>query len=194
MPNGRTRLTGRLIAVGLPLLAVGALTAACSSSGGKPPAAASGASVTASGSSATAPAGALTITVVGGHLTDGSSRTLYLWVADKGGTSSCSGTCATVWAPVPGPATPAAGSGVSAAQLSTITRSDGTRQVVYAGHPLYYFAEDGAAGSAKGEGSDGFGAKWWEVSASGQAVTTSDAPSAPTTSASPSGRGGGYGY
>ena len=50
-------------------------------------------------------------------------------------------------------------------------RSDGTEQVTYKGHPLYYFVADTSAGSTKGQGSDAFGAKWWLVAPSGTAIT-----------------------
>ena len=61
----------------------------------------------------------------------------------------------------------------SASDLGTITRSDGTKQVTYNGHPLYYYAGDSGAGMASGQGSDSFGAKWWLVSPSGSDVTAS---------------------
>ena len=54
--------------------------------------------------------------------------------------------------------------GVQADLLGTSKRADGTLGVTYAGHPLYYFSGDQAAGEANGKGSDGFGAKWWPVS------------------------------
>jgi predicted lipoprotein with Yx(FWY)xxD motif len=60
-----------------------------------------------------------------------------------------------------------------ASDLGTITRSDGTKQVTYDGHPLYYFVGDKGAGQASGQGSDGFGAKWWLVSPAGADVTAS---------------------
>src|SRR4029453_1626752 len=44
-----------------------------------------------------------------------------------------------------------AGDGVTGA-LATIARDDGSLQVTYAGAPLYYFANDGAAGDVKGQG------------------------------------------
>jgi hypothetical protein len=61
----------------------------------------------------------------------------------------------------------------SASDLGTITRSDGTKQVTYDGHPLYYYAGDSGSGMASGQGSDSFGAKWWLVSPSGSDVTAS---------------------
>jgi predicted lipoprotein with Yx(FWY)xxD motif len=43
-------------------------------------------------------------------------------------------------------------------------------QVTYAGHPLYYYAGDGAPGQTSGEGLDQFGGVWWALSRSGAAV------------------------
>jgi len=62
---------------------------------------------------------------------------------------------------------------VNASDLGTIMRSDGSEQVTYKGHPLYYFVADTSAGSTKGQGSDGFGAKWWLIAPSGAAITAS---------------------
>jgi hypothetical protein len=60
-----------------------------------------------------------------------------------------------------------------ASDIGTITRSDGTKQVTYDGHPLYYFSGDSGPGTASGQGSDGFGAKWWLVAPTGSDVTAS---------------------
>jgi predicted lipoprotein with Yx(FWY)xxD motif len=68
---------------------------------------------------------------------------------------------------------PHAGNGVSQALLGTITRADGTMQVTYNGHPLYYFSADPGAGTAKGEGVKAFGAEWYVVSASGSKIDIS---------------------
>ena len=75
---------------------------------------------------------------------------------------------------------------MTASGLGTITRSDASKQVTYDGHPLYYFAGDSGPGQASGQGSDGFGVKWWLVAPSGQKITgavTATAPSAPASSA-----------
>ncbi|MGA2925622.1 MAG: hypothetical protein ABSG43_06420 [Solirubrobacteraceae bacterium] len=108
----------------------------------------------------------------GTYLTGAGGRALYLWVADSDGASSCSGACAKAWPPLTTTATPVASGGVQASDLATITRSDGTKQVTYKGHPLYYFIADPSAGTTKGQGSDSFGAKWWLVAPSGVAITT----------------------
>ena len=60
-----------------------------------------------------------------------------------------------------------AGSGVSQALLGTVKRADGTEQVTYNGHPLYYYVGDTGPGTAKGQGSKDFGASWYVLSAKG---------------------------
>ena len=131
----------------------------------------------------------------GVHLTGASGRSVYLWAADSSGKSSCSGACAKVWPPVLTKTKAIVGHGAKADDLGTISRSGSTKQVSYKGHPLYYFAEDAAAGMTKGQGSDSFGAKWWLVAPSGSAITTGAAP-APVSSgssSSSSSAGGGWG-
>jgi predicted lipoprotein with Yx(FWY)xxD motif len=131
-------------------------------------------------------------------LTDGSGRAVYLWVKDTGDASTCSGACAGAWPPVMATGTVTAAGGASASDLGTITRSDGSKQVTYDGHPLYYYAGDSGSGMASGQGSDSFGAKWWLVSPSGSDVTASVSSfaagggSAPAASSSASAGVGGY--
>jgi len=151
-------------------LAVGALLAAgCSSS---TPPSTSGGGAAAAGRGGTAGSVAIDARTGpdGSYLTDGSGRTLYLFMADKSGGSACSGACASAWPALTTKGTAAAGSGVTASDLGTITRSDGTKQVTYNGHPLYYFAKDKSAGQAGGQGTVGFGAAWWVVSPVGMAI------------------------
>jgi predicted lipoprotein with Yx(FWY)xxD motif len=97
-------------------------------------------------------------------------RTLYLFEGDKGGKPSCSGACAAAWPPFTVKGQPQAGSGLTASKLSTARRSDGALQVVYAGHPLYYYAGDTTAGQTNGQGLDQFGAEWYVVGPSGHTV------------------------
>jgi len=162
----RLRMSGG-VAAAVVVVAV----AACGSSNGS-----------SSASKAAAPANATSVATANGadgkYLVGASGRALYLWVADPSGKSVCAGACARFWPPLLTTSTPAAGGGVTAGRLGTITRSNGSKQVTYDGHPLYYFALDKSKGSLKGQGSDNFGAKWWLVAPSGTAITKSTA--APT--------------
>jgi predicted lipoprotein with Yx(FWY)xxD motif len=130
-------------------------------------------------------------TKLGKVLATKSGMTLYLFKIDKKGSSACYGQCATYWPPLLTKAKPSAGTGVKANLLGTIKRKNGTKQVTYAGHPLYLFKLDKQAGQVNGEGQDFFGGKWYGVNASGNAVTHAPAggtTSTPTTTTSP------YGY
>jgi predicted lipoprotein with Yx(FWY)xxD motif len=57
--------------------------------------------------------------------------------------------------------------------ISTVTRADGTKQVTYNGHPLYFFTQDKDAGDAYGQGVKAFGADWYVMAPSGQKVDES---------------------
>jgi predicted lipoprotein with Yx(FWY)xxD motif len=161
--------------------AIVAITVAACSSGGTSSSSAAQATgapaASSSGAAASGSSGATEITTASSSgstfLTDGSGRAVYLWVKDTGDASQCSGACAGAWPPVTATGSVTAGGSATASDLGTITRSDGTKQVTYDGHPLYYFAGDSGAGQASGQGSDGFGAKWWLVSPAGADVTAS---------------------
>ena len=187
------------VKLGIPLAAVLA-TAACSSAATASSPSAPASSAPAAGSSASASTTGTVITThagsAGAFLTAGSGRTVYLWAKDGMNMSACSGACAAAWPPVPATGQLTAAGGAKASDLGTITRSDGTKQVTYDGHPLYYFVGDSAAGQANGQGSDNFGAKWWLVASSGAKITASDTAAAanapaPSTPAS-SNAGGGW--
>jgi predicted lipoprotein with Yx(FWY)xxD motif len=126
-------------------------------------------------------------------LVDQHGKSLYMFGKDSHGKSSCSGACAQNWPPLLTTSDPKAGSGVSAAKLSTVKRSDGKTQVTYHGHPLYGFIADQAAGDVNGQGINAFGGLWSLLMGSGAKVTGtgSGAPSptpmpSPTPSPSPS--------
>ncbi len=123
----------------------------------------------------------------GAYLTDGTGRTLYLFALDTSGKSACNGACAAAWPPLHTTGATTAGAGVTASKLTTVTRNDGSRQVVYDGHPLYYFTGDRAAGQIHGQGVNAFGGFWWLVSPAGAPIMSSASPSAPA----PSGGSGG---
>ncbi len=96
--------------------------------------------------------------------------TVYMFEGDKGAASSCSGACASVWPPVTTGDAPTVVGAAHSADLGTIKRSDGTTQVTYKGHPLYFFARDKDSGDAYGQGVNGFGADWYVLTPSGAKV------------------------
>ncbi len=94
-------------------------------------------------------------TSLGKVLADERSMTLYTFVNDppNEGKSVCNGNCAAIWPPLPAPATGAPAKPAEAASaITVITRDDGSKQVAYAGQPLYRYSADAAPGDTKGEG------------------------------------------
>jgi len=167
---------------GVAGLAALALTvSACGSSGSS--SSGTAANTPAAGGSSSAAAGGSTVTekTIGSQqvVVDSSGMTLYWFAIDTPTKSNCSGQCATFWPPVKGPVT--AGSGVTGT-LGTITRSDGTTQATYDGHPLYTFVGDKSPGQNTGNGKNLSGGLWWEMTVSG------------STPPATAGAGGGGGY
>ena len=109
-------------------------------------------------------------TGLGRVVVDASGRTLYLFEKDKRGHSACSGACASYWPPVLTTAKPVAAAGTQRSLLGTIRRANGTKQVTYAGHPLYRFFGDTKRGQTNGEGLHDFGAGWYVLSPSGKKI------------------------
>jgi predicted lipoprotein with Yx(FWY)xxD motif len=143
----------------LTLAAGVALSSACSSSGGS---SGSGPTPQATGEAISAQS-----TSLGKILVDGRGRTVYVFANDKTNVSTCDGACAADWPPVPAPSPlPASPPGVPGA-LGTTARSDGTSQLTVAGHPLYTFSGDSAAGQTKGQGITLNGGLWTVVSPAG---------------------------
>jgi len=97
-------------------------------------------------------------------LTNAKGFTLYSFAPDTSTKSACNGSCAQYWPPVPGHVT--AGPGVTGT-LGTITRSDGSSQATYNGHPLYTYVSDTAPGQANGNNLNLNGGLWHEVTVSG---------------------------
>ena len=176
----RNLITAVAVAAGIALAATACSSGASSSSStAATPAASSAtaqpnsptAAASASSSMAAMTIGLQSVSGIPGHfLADGQGRTLYLFEADKSTTSTCTGACAATWPPVTASAMPMAGGGVSQSLLGTTKRADGTEQVIYNGHPLYYFAADTGSGMVKGQGSKEFGAGWYVLDAKGSKI------------------------
>ena len=108
---------------------------------------------------------ALKTTTIGGTtvLTNAKGLTLYSFAPDTPAASKCYGSCAAYWPPVTG--TTAAGQGLPG-KVTVITRTDGSHQLTYNGHPLYTYIGDTAPGQAKGNNLNLNGGLWHEVPAS----------------------------
>jgi predicted lipoprotein with Yx(FWY)xxD motif len=181
------------------LVAATTLSACASSSGGSAAPAAGG-----STGSSNAASTALTIEThsgpLGTFLTDGNGKTLYMFASDTSAKSTCSGQCAVFWPPVTTSSTPTVTGTAAMSDVGSITRADGSKQVTYNGHPLYYFKDDSAAGDTTGQGNNTFGAKWWVLSAKGTPIEgaaaaggapspTSKSSKSSTSSSAPAGGG-----
>lgn len=89
---------------------------------------------------------------LGKILTDANGKTLYYFSLDHNGESVfCVDNCIDAW-PIFYQANLTLGAGLDASDFGKVTRADGTQQSTYKGWPLYYFANDAAAGETKGEG------------------------------------------
>ena len=120
------------------------------------------------GANSAAPAAtatALKTTTIDGTtvLTNAQGFTLYSFAPDTPTSSKCYGSCAVYWPPVTG--TAAAGQGLPG-KVTTITRTGGSRQLTYNGHPLYTYIGDAAPGQARGNNLNLNGGLWHEVPAS----------------------------
>ena len=105
-------------------------------------------------------------TKLGDHLVDAQGRTLYLFEADHGTTTACTGSCVAAW-PAATAATASAGKGIDATKLMTAS-GEAAHQLDYAGHLLYRFAGDKAAGDTNGVGIP----RWYAVSPKGTSIET----------------------
>jgi predicted lipoprotein with Yx(FWY)xxD motif len=119
---------------------------------------------------------------LGSFVTGANGMSLYIFTPDSGTTSACVDKCAASWPPltVANAADAQAGTGVTG-EIGTITRADGTLQVTLGGHPLYYFANDKAAGDLNGQGLND---KWYAAGPDGAGLGMTVGP-APADSGAP---------
>jgi len=164
------------------LLAATAVVAACTSGGGAtaapsvaaPSVAPSEAPSASEAASASAPAAAaaeiaLADSSLGQIIVDGEGKTLYMFQPDEAGTPTCYDDCATAWPPLlaDDAASVTAGTGLDATKITVVDRTDGGKQVKYGNWPLYYFANDAAAGDVNGQGLNDV---WYVVGADGEPI------------------------
>jgi predicted lipoprotein with Yx(FWY)xxD motif len=94
-------------------------------------------------------------------------QAIYIWEREGSEKPECYGDCAEAWPPVLTNGKPQAAGGVSSSLLGTTTRTDGTTQVTYNGHPLYYYAHEGP-GEVKCHNISTHGGLWWVIQPNGK--------------------------
>jgi predicted lipoprotein with Yx(FWY)xxD motif len=176
------------LSMGLSAFALAALLSGCAGTSGTGTSTTPAAATTAPGSTAAgsapastsapapapAPAPAATDLKVadstaGRIVVDGKGMSVYFYAKDvKGsGRSACTGGCLQSWPPVLAAADTPTADGVTGT-VGTIATPAGKRQLTINGMPVYYYAEDQAAGDILGQG---VGGVWSLVTPSGEMVT-----------------------
>ena len=103
-------------------------------------------------------------------LASGRGRALYLFTADKGKSSNCSGDCAAAWPPYIVRSKPIAIAGARPGLVGTTRRGDGRLQATYAGHPVYFYEGDNQPGEVLCQAVNEFGGYWYVLRSNGKAV------------------------
>ncbi len=102
----------------------------------------------------------------GSILFDSENQAIYIWEVEKSETAECYGSCAVAWPPVLTEGAPIASGDVNGELLGTTERSDGTTQVTYNGHPLYYYAHE-EPGEVECHNVSTHGGLWWVIHPNG---------------------------
>lgn len=102
-------------------------------------------------------------------LFDEGGQAIYLFDKETSDESECYDDCAAEWPPVLTEGEPQAGEGIDAKLLGTTERDDGTTQVTYNGHPLYFYAHEGK-NEVRCHNVPGFGGIWLALGADGNRI------------------------
>jgi predicted lipoprotein with Yx(FWY)xxD motif len=140
-----------------------------------------------SSSSSSKPAASTSSTVstkdssAGAVLAGQDGKTLYLFEADKNGKPTCSGDCAAAWPPAIATGNVTVSGDADKSKVGSVS---GTKQITYAGHPLYYYVKDTDAEDVYGNGVEAFGAEWYALTPSGANAEESSSKSSDESSSS----------
>jgi predicted lipoprotein with Yx(FWY)xxD motif len=98
---------------------------------------------------------------------------LYVFARDSKNKNVCvtlRNGCSHVWPAVTTKVKPVAKSGVKRKMLGTIKLPDGSTQVTYNGHALYFFQSDNGGGDTSYVGINSTGGKWYAINVNGKVV------------------------
>jgi predicted lipoprotein with Yx(FWY)xxD motif len=110
-----------------------------------------------------------------GDVLFGNGYAMYIFTRDDGRKSKCYGPCAKAWPPLRPRDEVVAGSGVADALIGTTKRRDGSKQVTYAGNPLYGYVHD-PRGEVLCHDVFEFGGDWLAVLGSGEPAPVREIP------------------
>jgi predicted lipoprotein with Yx(FWY)xxD motif len=102
-------------------------------------------------------------------LFDGTGQAIYLFAKERSTRPECYGACAEAWPPVLSDGPPRAKGSIRAGLIDTTERRDGSTQVTYGGHPLYYYAHEGKH-QVLCHGISEYGGLWLVVTPTGRAA------------------------
>lgn len=105
-------------------------------------------------------------------IVDGSGRTLYLFDIERDHMPICNSACAVAWPPLLAPSGAASTSELDQALIATAVRNDGSLQLTYNRHALYYYAGDHSAGEIKCQAVIEFGGGWYVIDPQGNKIST----------------------
>lgn len=161
---------------GIGVLVLALFLAACGGSPGTSPTGTSptsaGAAPSSSAPASSAPAGSAELKTAGSSagniVVAANGMSVYFFTKDvkDSGKSACEGACTALWPAVTTTSDSPAVEGVGGT-IGTIPTADGKKQVTINGMPVYFFAQDTAAGDVKGQG---YGNVWYLVSPSGDMI------------------------
>jgi len=182
-PVRERRHGARSFGIAASLATVAILVAACGSSSSSPTTTGATTSPTTAASAGTGQLhlASASVPALGTVLVGPNGRTLYYLSTESASAIACTSGCTATWTPLTVPAGSSA-TGVPGT-LGTATRPEGTVQVTYQGHPVYYYAGDSAPGQTNGQGVDG---TWFVLKVTGASATGTTSTTAPARS--------GYGY
>lgn len=93
-------------------------------------------------------------------------QAIYIWELEESSKAECYGNCAEAWPPVLTDGAPRAAGDARNELLGTTKRTDGSTQVTYNGHPLYYYAHE-EAGEVECHNISTHGGLWWVIQPNG---------------------------